>query len=81
MLEVSFVEPRHEDVQIGLQRPQVVERVLVDFPDHGRVEVVGVDVLGPDRQDSIGHGDVNVRSLLDDAVKDFLSFSEGSTSD
>lgn len=81
MLEVSFVESRHEDVQIGLQRPQVVERVLVDFPDHGRIEVVGVDVLWPDRKDSIGHGDVHVRSLLDDAVKDFLSFFEGSTSD
>lgn len=52
----------------------MVECLIVDFVDHARVEIGGIDGLWADRQDSVGDGNVHVGGLLGDAVKQEISF-------
>lgn len=47
MIEFA-VETGHENVEIGFQCAQMIERLRVDFVDHARVEVGWVNVLWPD---------------------------------
>lgn len=68
MIEFA-VEARHENVEVRLERAQVVDGLLVDFVDHAGVEVGGIDGLRADRQDAVEDGDVHVGGLLGDAVK------------
>lgn len=68
MLEFS-VESRHENVQIGFQRMQMVDCLLVDFVHHADVEIVRINLLRSDREDSVGDGNVHIGGLFQDAVE------------
>lgn len=68
MIEFS-VESSHENVQIGFQCSQMVECVMIDFVDHACVQIVGIDVLGPDGQNPIEDWDIDIGSFLNDAVR------------
>lgn len=63
------VESRHENVQIGFKCVQMVDCLLVDFVHHADVEIVRVNLLRSDREDSVGDGNVHIGGLLKDAVE------------
>lgn len=65
----SAVESRHEDVEIGLQRMQVLVSLTIDSADETRVEVVRVHGLRSNRENSIGDRDVDVGEGFGDAVE------------